>query len=128
MKKSEKCPASKDITELERHIQYLEGITKDIEKSQRLPEKLKEMLSLCLTPICGYESRKYNSVAKQINDMQVSAFVAQSNITGVQKIVDNTEIMRRQYIKIIDGLVKYTKSRIKKLEKEAKTKEKQNPI
>lgn len=124
MKKSEKCPASKDISELERHIQDLEGITKDIEKSRKLPKKLKEWLRLYLTPLCGYESRKYNSVAKQINEMKVSAIVAQSNITGVQKIVDNTEIMLRQYMKIIDGLIKYTKSRISKLEKEAKTKEK----
>lgn len=124
MKKSEKCPASKDISELERHIQDLEGITKDIEKSRKLPEKFKERLHVYLTPLCGYESRKYNSVAKQINEIQVSAIVAQSNITGAQKIVDNTEIMLRQYMKIIDGLVKYTKSRISKLEKEAKTKEK----
>jgi len=124
MKKSEKCPASKNISELERYIQDLEGIKNSIEQSKILPEKLKERLRLYLTPLCGYESRKYNSVAKQINELQVCAFVTQNNITGAQKIVDNTAILCRQYIKILDGLVKYTKSRINKLEKEAKTKEK----
>lgn len=124
MRKNENCPASRNISELERYIQYLDDITKDIEESRRLPEKLKETLCLSLTPICGYKSKKYNSVLTDINNVQPDVIVAQSNITGLQKTVDNTKFICDRYIKIIDGLIKYTRRRINKLKKETQPKQK----
>lgn len=117
------CPASMDIALLERYTQQLEDTARDIERTKTLPKRLRETLHLYLTHICGYKSRKYNSVSKQINNVRTNVIVQQSCITGAQKIIDNTEIMCKQYIKIIDGLIKYTKRRINKLKKETKNKQ-----
>jgi len=123
MKKEKNCPASKDIQQLEKRIQQLEEWDNKIKQSQ-IPNNLQKMLILSLTTICGYESRKYNSVVKQINGVPAGVMVMQNNLIGTQKTVDNTKIICNQYIKIIDGLVKYTKRRINKLKRDAKTQQK----
>lgn len=124
MKNKEKnCPASTDITQLEGYIQLLQEWDDKLKKSH-IPNNLQSMLILSLTTICGYESRKYNSVAKQINGVPAGVIVMQNNLIGTQETVDNTKIICNQYIKIIDGLVKYIKRRINKLNRDAKNQQK----
>ena len=122
MEKVKNCPATKDIEQLEKYIEQLNGFAKDIEETNKLPENFRGLLILYLTPLCGHKSRKYNTLYKQIDNLKEETTVAQNYLTGAQSIVSNHDYVCEQFVKIIDGLIKYTKRRISRLRKASNSK------
>lgn len=117
MKRVNKCPASTDIEQLEKYLLQLEEIVKEIENSKKLPKNIKNKLLLYLTPLCGYETKKYNAMLEKINHINEVFIMSHNRITGQNSMINNNVSMCEQYVKIIRELINYTQKRVEKLNK-----------